>query len=457
MSQTIVDIDQIINRLTTAGMPSAQAIAKGNLFKLAAERLAARDGDRSGAVHAFFVPGRIEFLGKHTDYAGGRSLICAVDRGFCIVASARKDSLVRVFGETADSDVSFDIHPDLQPVLGHWSNYPMTVGRRLARNFPGPLLGADIAFTSDLPASSGLSSSSALIISFFMVLSAINRLSERGEYRSNIHNPADLAGYLGTIENGQTFGSLVGDRGVGTFGGSEDHTAILMGVAGHLSQYSFCPVRLERQVPLPADHALVIGVSGVIAEKTGAALEAYNYASSSARAVLDHWRRTSGRSDATLAAAIADDAAHQALRWSLADQQGSSEGNQWMVDRLDQFVAESTQIIPAAGDALAGGWMEELGRQVDRSQELAARLLKNQVPETIYLARSARQCGAVAASSFGAGFGGSVWALVRSVDVETFISNWRSRYQDKFPEAAQRAAFLPATAGVPVVDVSRLV
>ena len=27
-----------------------------------------------------FVPGRIEILGKHVDYAGGRSLVCAVDR-----------------------------------------------------------------------------------------------------------------------------------------------------------------------------------------------------------------------------------------------------------------------------------------------------------------------------------------------------------------------------------------
>ncbi len=30
---------------------------------------------------AWFVPGRIEFLGKHTDYAGGRSLLCAVAQG----------------------------------------------------------------------------------------------------------------------------------------------------------------------------------------------------------------------------------------------------------------------------------------------------------------------------------------------------------------------------------------
>ena len=49
----------------------------------------------------------------------------------------------------------------LQPRLGHWSNYPQTVARRLTRNFPHVSQGANIAFASNLPASSGMSSSSA--------------------------------------------------------------------------------------------------------------------------------------------------------------------------------------------------------------------------------------------------------------------------------------------------------
>ena len=72
-----------------------------------------------------------------------------------------------------------------------------------------------------------MSSSSAMVVAFFLALAKINRLSERPEYRENIHNQEDLAGYLATIENGQTFRKLAGDNGVGTFGGSEDHTAIL--------------------------------------------------------------------------------------------------------------------------------------------------------------------------------------------------------------------------------------
>lgn len=38
--------------------------------------------------------------------------------------------------------------------------------------------------------------------------------------------------YLGCIENGQSFKTLVGDKGVGTFGGSEDHTAIMASEPG---------------------------------------------------------------------------------------------------------------------------------------------------------------------------------------------------------------------------------
>jgi galactokinase len=435
--------DQIAQQLVAAGMSSPQAMAKRQLFKSAIARLKSRGNDRQ--LHACYVPGRIEFLGKHTDYAGGRSLICAVDRGFCIVAAARLDQTVRVLGETEPSELVFPLERDLIPTEGHWSNYPMTVARRVARNFEGPLVGADIAFTSDLPASSGLSSSSAMIIAFFMALSSVNGLSHRPEYQSNIRSTLDLSAYLATIENGQTFGTLTGDRGVGTFGGSEDHTAILTGLPGQLSQYSFCPVRLERRVPLPAGYTLVIAVSGVIAEKTGAAKDAYNNASLSARAVLEGWRKATCRDDATLAAAVAEDGAVQRMRRCLADQK--------LVDRLDHFIAESTQIIPAAGDALIHGCLDQLGRQVDRSQELAEGWLRNQVPETVYLAKSARETGAVAASSFGAGFGGAVWALVQTSGVEQFIADWRSKYAAFFPCTAQSALFLPAAAGVAMMEI----
>ena len=46
--------------------------------------------------------------------------------------------------------------------------------------------------------------------------------------------------YLACAENGQSFRDLPGGKGVGTFGGSEDHTAILTCIAGAVSLYQLC-------------------------------------------------------------------------------------------------------------------------------------------------------------------------------------------------------------------------
>ena len=77
--------------------------------------------------------------------------------------------------------------------------------------------GADIAMSSDLPAASGLSSSSAMIVGCFLVLSAINQLENDPGYQHNIQKQEDLAGYLGCIENGQSFRALAGGQGSGNF------------------------------------------------------------------------------------------------------------------------------------------------------------------------------------------------------------------------------------------------
>ena len=58
------------------------------------------------------------------------------------------------------------------------------------------------------------------------------------------------------------------------------------------------------------------------------------------------------------------------------------------------------------------------------AQKLAETLLGNQIAETIFLTDGARTSGAVASSAFGAGFGGSVWAIVPSNSAEEFIIEW---------------------------------
>ncbi|MFC7464980.1 galactokinase family protein [Brachybacterium sp. GCM10030252] len=385
----------------------------------------------------WFVPGRIEVLGKHTDYAGGRSLLAAVDAGHTVTATARADRLLRVRSEEAGETVTLDLDRLEEPTGeadGHWGGYVRTVAARLAANVPGRLRGADITVTTTLPLAAGMSSSSALVVGLALAMIDLSGLAAEPAFATAITTPEQLGEYLGTVENGQSFGELSGHRGVGTFGGSEDHTAMLCGVPGALVQYSFCPVRHERTVALGDELALVIAVSGVEAAKTGAAREDYNRVSLAVGEILRRWQEDTGRHDASLAAAIGSGPASvQRLRELAAD-------DGYLAGRLEQFLAESERIVPAAALALEEGDLAEFGRLADDSQAGAERGLRNQVPETITLQRLARELGAHAASAFGAGFGGSVWALVDAVEAEQFAGRWLEAYRARHPERAGTAS-----------------
>ena len=89
--------------------------------------------------------------------------------------------------------------------------------------------------------------------------------------------------------------------------------------------------------------------------------------------------------------------------------------------------------------------MEGFGVTVARSQDLAGRLLRNQVPETEALVRTARELGAWAASAFGAGFGGSAWALIEQSRGRAFLEQWQNAYAAACPSVAAppvRGSFL---------------
>ena len=118
-----------------------------------------------------------------------------------------------------------------------------------------------------------------------------------------------------------------------------------------------------------------------------------------------------------------------------------------LATRLEHFVCENEEIVGPAGDALARGDLERFGQLVDRSQALATDLLQNQLPQTDALAALAREAGAAAASAFGAGFGGSVWALVQKEVAVDFLSDWTAAYGAAFDAERDRADFFLSQAG----------
>ena len=441
--------------LQQAGMSAVEAENKALLFDQL--HRAAKDLGIGPAQHAFFVPGRIEVLGKHTDYAGGRSLLCCVERGFCVFVSPRPDPGLRFVDVMSGERTEFPFEANIGLQPRGWVKYPTTAAMRIAANFPGSKSGAHVLFASDLPRASGMSSSSALVVASFLALAAVNNLSETELYHRNVQSKEDLATYLGCVENGSTFRELIGNRGVGTFGGSEDHTAILCCERNMISQFSFCPTSFERSLELPKELTFAIGVSGVAADKTGSALQKYNRLSLAVRSILEMWNRETLRHDSSLAAALASsNTAENEIRRLIKPLPADPDFP--LLDRFQQFVSEACSIIPEAADALAARDWRRFGDLVDQSELNAEQLLKNQTAETVFLARTARQQGALAASAFGAGFGGSVWALIEEEGAAQFLEKWFSAFRAQFSTQQGSAFFVsrpgPAASALPVTSPS---
>lgn len=396
----------------------------GGLLDLATAHFTERCGTRP--AYRWFVPGRIEVFGKHTDYAGGESLLAAVPRGFAVVAAPRSDHALRVMDGRHHDEIIIPIG-GTDPYRG-WANYAAVTVRRLAANFEGAPLGADIAIASNLPRAAGVSSSSALVVGLGLALIRRAELERRDDWRAAIGSLSDLAWYLGCLENGLTYRQLAGTAGVGTQGGSQDHTAILACLEGVISRYGFMPVQHLGDVRLPEEWTFVILSSGVHADKAGSVRERYNRASAGVQALLRIWQSGTGRADVSLTTALrsAEDAEAR-LRVLLASTPVEGFTVADLERRLDMLTGELRR-IPVAQQAIAAGDADLLGRVTDESQHDAERLLGNQIPETVALARIARAQGAIAASAFGAGFGGSVWALAPTSEAEAFAERWHAAY-----------------------------
>ncbi len=410
-------------------------------------------GPHGREISLGFVPGRIEVLGRHTDYAGGRALVCAIDRGFLCVSAANRQGIVRLAEDSEEfPPVEFPLEPSITPRVGHWSNYPMTMARRLIRNF-GPtvrLTGVDMVFSSTLPVGSGMSGSSALMMMSFLGIAGVNRLHDAPFFRQNIRDGIDLSMYLACAENGQSFRELTGDKGVGTFGGSEDHAAILNGRDGHLSLFRFRPSVLEEELRWPREWRMVVAYSGVRAEKTREALDKYNLVSRRAALAVKEYNRLYSARSRTLREVAVHAKAHLGKGW-LKDvterfQADSRFGRELdLADRIRQFALEDKRFIPAAVRAIRERDLGTFGRNLTASHRASRSCLRNIADEIDFLQRSALHLGAAGASGFGGGFGGSILAVLPAAKAEKFRTAWEKAYAKRCPERAAAAAFFLAT------------
>ncbi len=209
------------------------------------------------------APGRVNLIGEHTDYNGLPVMPAAIDREISVAFSDSLSAEVNIANTKNDYGVhSFQMSDNIErSEMGDWSNYVkaacQAVWNWAAENQPKkmPLNGYNAVFSGSIPAGSGLSSSSALVVASAIALVDINKL--------NI-SKSDLAELLAK-----------GERYVGTEGGGMDQAASLLARPLSAIKIDFVPIRTTL-VKMPQNARIVIANSMVEAKKTGGAREAYN-------------------------------------------------------------------------------------------------------------------------------------------------------------------------------------
>ena len=410
------------------------------------------------------VPNRVEILGKHTDYQGGRTLLLTGPKSFTSISAGFRYNLYKRIFEFINLKEDYGNIKILKEnnkvgqtiKKGFGWQYSLTVINRVLNNFPNFKIDPMTSiFSGDIPIGGGTSGSSAKVIMDFLSVIISNNLINNADFINTIIENGKLAGvlfnqhnidnfklalsmYIANYENGLDYGNLKGDKGVGTFGGSEDHTAILLGEKDHVMLCRYCPTQLIKKIKWPKELTIVVAFSGRKAEKTTNTKEKYNLLSLMASKAVETLNNICGTDLKMLRDFFKDQPSSK--KADMAHKKLKSAGFYKLAERVFQFYKEE-EIIEKATDCLLDKRYANFGEYVNESHRLSREYLKNIVHEIDSLQKGAVELGAIGASGFGAGFGGSCYAIVKSNDADDFIKEWKNLYIKKFPQHIETADF----------------
>jgi galactokinase len=185
------------------------------------------------------VPGRVNLIGDHTDYHEGFVLPMAINRGITLHACRRAEHQIRIHSNTLDADLvlNFDTserHPE------RWAHYFQGVLRVFGARFP-LRAGCDVFIDADLPPGGGLSSSSALVVGFVELISAIQGIALSPLERALLGRDAE--------------------HWFGTTGGIMDQFVISHARAGHAVLLD-CRSLAYEYIDVPENAAIVVADTG---------------------------------------------------------------------------------------------------------------------------------------------------------------------------------------------------
>ncbi len=317
------------------------------------------------------APGRIEFIGNHTDYNGGPVLGAALDRGIGVALAARPDGHRRLASEGHELVAVPVEAPVRQTGAAGWANYPLGVLAAFPHFGLRVPAGFDYLALSDLPTGAGLSSSAAIELASALAFAALT-----GEQPSR-ETLVKAARHAENHFVGVPCGIL--DQGVSGFG-RKDHLVFID-----------CRGPVFETVPLPggvhfwlfnthAKHALI---DGLYAERHRECLAAAQ----------------------ALGVALLNEVSPEALAAGEARLAP-------VLRRRARHIVEEIARVGACVASLRAGDLPAVGRLLTASHRSSRDRFENSAPELDFLVdQLATAPGVYGARLTGGGFGGAVMAL----------------------------------------------
>jgi galactokinase len=343
-------------------------------------------------------PGRVNLIGEHIDYLGGKVMPVAIGKHLTLHAARREAHTVEVSaaGIGAGSPVSIDLD-DLRPRAGRaesWLNYVIGV---LAVYRAGgiELPGFCVTIDSTLPSGAGLSSSAALETGIALVIEAFSGIERDAVDRALLCQRAE-------------------HEFAGVPCGIMDQLAVGAGKAGHALLLD-CSDLSIRHVPLPSELALVVADTGV---KHALGDGEYRKRREDCDEILRRLGAASfhGISIELLAA-------------------GAEKLDEKLLRRARHVVSEMAR-VDAFAAALETSDHEALGQLMRAGHESLRLDYEVSCPELDFLVETAYALpadgGVVGSRMTGGGFGGSTVTLVRRECADAFIDRLGRSYQGKF-------------------------
>lgn len=339
------------------------------------------------------APGRIEFIGNHTDYNGGTVLGASIDRGVGVAVARRTDGKRRFFSAYSGKLVELSAGtPTRQEGEASWTNYPLGVIAALGAFGLQAPEGFDYLADSDLPTGAGLSSSAAIELA-----SALAFLG--------------LTGQTADRETVVKIGKHAENHFVGVPCGILDQGVSGFGRAGRLVFIDCKGPRFDT-VPMPAGTAFWI------------------FNTHTKHALVDGLYAARHRECMSAAAALGVKLLVEVTPAGLAAAEAQVEP---VAYKRARHVVEEIARVDACVKALEAGDLATVGGLLTASHRSSQHLFENSTPELDFLVDTlTATAGVFGARLTGGGFGGAVMALAAesfdAAQAETVAAAYAARF-----------------------------